>query len=170
MRQAGLKWLEKLPVITERLQKHWHLRNIEPVADMSYHFVARAIDHENQPVVIKIGFDKKLILAEAEALRHFENTCFIKLLDVDKDNNALLLQQAIPGITLKNLYPEQIEYVMDSHVFVTKQIHNLPFNNHWNTVEDLLNVIDTTRTKLIPNNLIIKALKLKKQAVKDFKK
>lgn len=95
----GEKWLKQLPITIEKLAKHWSLQHLQPVTNMSYNYVALAMQ-QHTPVVLKISCDPQLILDEYQALKHFNGQGAINIIDFDKKHNALLLTQALPGETL----------------------------------------------------------------------
>lgn len=80
-------------------------------------------------------------------------------------HHALLLQQAVPGETLKSLYPSQIEYVMDSYVETMKKLHNkhLSKTHNYRHVRDWLLAIDSLENHSRPSYLVKKAIALKSQ-------
>lgn len=59
--QPGFLWYENLDQIIRKLQVHWHLTEIDPVPNMTYHFVARARDQHQHPVILKVGYDKQVM-------------------------------------------------------------------------------------------------------------
>jgi streptomycin 6-kinase len=98
--KIGEKWLMELPNLLKILSNKWSLRDIEPFKNLSYHFVAKALQNNGSFVVLKIGCDREVSLNEYRALRHFSGSGSIKILDYDFDNSALLLEAALPGIPL----------------------------------------------------------------------
>jgi streptomycin 6-kinase len=162
--KQGEKWLANLPAIVETLARHWTLRNITPVNNMTFNYVATATTCTEQPVILKISCDEKSIAEEKKALIYFNGNGSIELIDDNKKYHALLLQQAVPGITLKSFYPDQIDFVMDRYVDTIKRLHDkrLPNQHHYRHIIDWLKAID----KLIPNHpcpshLLEKAISLK---------
>ena len=69
--EFGKIWLSDLNRIIKILQKYWRLKEIKAVENMTYNFVAKALNEKNNPVVLKIGCDKKIINEEINALRYF---------------------------------------------------------------------------------------------------
>ena len=124
----GELWLQELPKIISTLKKDWNLSEIEPVQNMTYHYVAKAICPPNQPVVIKIGCDEALSSNEAKFLQEFKSGGMIRLLDFNKQNNALLLEQARPGHPLKSLYPDKLNFVMNAYANIIKTLSQHPFS------------------------------------------
>lgn len=115
-REKGKEWLANLPMIVAALASHWKLNRLVPVDNMTFNYVAKAMTHTNQPIILKISCDEKTIANEQEALLYFDGSGSIQCIDYNEQYHALLLQQAVPGITLKSFYPSQMEYVMDCYV------------------------------------------------------
>jgi streptomycin 6-kinase len=162
--KEGEKWLSNLPVILKTLTRHWRLSNVTPVNNMTFNYVAAAITDTEQPVILKISFDEKSIAEEKQALIYFNGNGSIKLIDANEKYHALLLQQAVPGATLKSFYPDQMDFVMDRYIDTIKKLHDKrwPNQHHYRHINDWLKAID----KLIPNHpctshLLEKAISLK---------
>ena len=100
--KQGKKWLDQLPTTLKHLSKHWALSELSPVENMTYNYVARAVKEKNDAVVLKVNCDAKLIKAEHQALKHFSSRGAIEVIDYSSEHNALLLEQAIAGGTLKS--------------------------------------------------------------------
>ncbi len=96
---AGALWLDSLPETIEKLRAKWGLTDILAFPNLSYGFVAEA-NQNNKPVVLKITYDS--INQENMILEHYNGHGMVSVLDKDSDVNALLLEKAIPGISLKN--------------------------------------------------------------------
>lgn len=120
--ETGKKWLDSLTSTVENLAQHWQLTDIRPVANMSWNFVALAIQKNNQPVVLKISCDAQLIQDEHRTLQHFNGHGAIKVLDINKQYNALLLEQAVPGYLLKAHHPLKIEDTVNIYAGVVKAL------------------------------------------------
>ena len=161
--EKGKKWLVDLPLIVEKTCSRWKLSYLEPVDNMTYNYVAKAIANNGLPVVLKISCDEKLVHDEMQALKHFEGHGSINLMDYDKSNQALLLQQAIPGTTLKTYYPVEAEFVMDCYASTIHKLHSKPLQHmhHFPHVDDWLKSIDSVRSDRIPEPLLKKAIRLK---------
>lgn len=160
---GGKAWLDNLPNTITILADHWSLSNITPVANMTYNYVAKAAQDADQPVVLKIGFDVKVITDEKKALEYFAGNASIKLIDYNGQYNALLLQQAIPGVSLKALYPANIELAMDYYVAaMQKLLSKLLLKKHnFRHIRDWLQALDRIKSGELPQNLLTKAIQLK---------
>lgn len=162
---AGKTWIANLPMIISKLEAYWELKQMTPVENMTFNYVAKAVTHANQPVVLKIGCDEKSIFDETQALTYFDGDGSIQLISYHPAYHAMLLQQAMPGYTLKSLYPSQMEYVMDSYVSTMKKLHNkpLPKIHHYCHIKDWLSAIDNLSDQTCPSYLIKKAIILKNE-------
>jgi streptomycin 6-kinase len=161
--ESGKKWLLNLNQIVKNLQKYWNLKEIKAINNLTYNYVARASNDKNNPVILKIGCDKKIINDEINALKYFNNNGSIALLDYNQEYNALLLEQAIPGITLKSLYPQELDFVMDNFLLTISKLHDhsLPDNINFPSISSWLESIDKIQSNVIPKKLVDKAITLK---------
>jgi len=169
--ESGKNWFSDLVRITEVLQKHWKLKEIKPVDNLTYNYVAKSLDNMNNPVIIKIGYDKNFIKEEINALKYFNGHGSINLFDYNLEYNAFLLQQAIPGITLKSLYPRQVEFVMDHFLSFIAKIHDhsMSKDNNFRSISSWLESIDKVKSNEIPRALVNKAIKLKNNLLTSMK-
>jgi len=102
----GKRWLSDLPQMIAELEKRWSIRVLEPFTAIEFNFVARAVQHDSEPVVIKIAppFENGEARSEARYLRALNGDGVIKLLAEDAAAQAMLLEQAIPGRNLAEVY------------------------------------------------------------------
>lgn len=159
----GIKWITDLPFTVDKLRNFWNLRNVQPVSNMSFHFVAKAVTESNQSVVLKIGIDKKVIDNEMSVLKFFDGRAAVKLIDYNEQYNALLIHQAIPGNSLKSVYPEQSEYVMDEYIKTVNKLHKFKLlaNSSFPHIKEWLVALDQVSSDKIPVNLLNQAIQLK---------
>ncbi len=157
--------MANLSNIIEKLCAYWELTDITPVANMTYNYVAKAVTPSNQHVVLKIGVDKESIIAEQRTLIHFDGNASIKLLDYNEKYNALLLQQAIPGTTLKSLYPHQADFVMDCYVATVQKLLNkvISAQHEFQHISNWLQAIDQCDSEKMPKFLLNKSIQLKQE-------
>ena len=166
----GQAWLKKIPWVINQLSDLWSLSDITPVDNLSFNFVAKAKQNKN-PVVIKVSCDKKLIEEEYRALKHFDGHGSINAIDIHKDLNALLLEQAIPGNLLKNHYSSDIQNTIESYVKVVNALgsQSKPAH-HYTHVKKWCEAIDRINDKRVPKHLINKALTLSEFLLKTADK
>lgn len=160
--KVGQAWIDGLPQLLEQLQKDWSLTDLSPVSNMSWNYVALA-KRQNVPVVLKISADEKAILNEYEALLHFDGHGSVALMDFKHDSNALLLQQAIPGITLKNVFSTNTDAVIKVYADLTKKI-SLPHHQEYAFphIKEWCQVIDDINDPRIPKEYRQKAKQIRK--------
>jgi hypothetical protein len=66
---------------------------------------------------------------------------------------GLLLQQAIPGDSLKSRHPDQLISVMDAYASIIQKITNAPANSEYEFkhVREWLSAIDLAKLPLFPS-------------------
>ncbi len=162
-REQGQQWLDDLPAILADLSSKWCLTNLRPVDNMSWHFIARADSAEFSAVCLKIGPDCDVLKDESRALDYFNGQGMVKLLGQDQDYNALLLKQAIPGQTLKDIASRDILPAMDTFSDIVDKLQSHALGKSlegFNPVASWLTVFDRLPNDALPNRLIPKALLL----------
>ncbi|PIT86882.1 MAG: hypothetical protein COU33_00710, partial [Candidatus Magasanikbacteria bacterium CG10_big_fil_rev_8_21_14_0_10_43_6] len=83
----------------------------------------------------------------------------------DTKQKALLLQQAVPGVSLKSLYPANVHEVVDAYSAVVKELTSVaaPAAGNFPRVRDWLKAFDRVDATRIPQTLFQKANTLQKQ-------
>jgi len=162
--EKGNKWLNNLPSIIGELITHWQLTSVTPVSNMTFNYVAKA-NTPKYAVILKISCDEKSIIKEKNALEYFYGKASVKIIDYHPTYFALLLEQAIPGITLKSLYPSQLEFVMDNYIKTMRKLHQTNKNNlpHFPHIKDWLTALDKVQSDKIPSHLLKISIQLKNQ-------
>lgn len=161
--ERGNHWIRHLPIIVDELRHVWKLKNIQPVSNMSFHFVAKTENETNQPLVLKIGLDQQVIENELHALEFFNGYAAVKVINHHKKHNALLLEQAVPGESLKTIYPTQCHYVFDEYAKTVKRLHTKKIQEPHNFihVREWLTTLDKVTSNDLPKHLLDKAKELK---------
>lgn len=143
---AGKAWLDTLPSLIETATQTWELYKLKPHTHLSYNYVATGYSSAyTDPIVLKIGFDKAAIQREAAALSTYNGNGCVKLLEHDFDNGALLIEDAVPGIMLKTLFPHDDDAAILRTYQVIKQLHNQPIEHpeQFPTIKDWLSTLKT---------------------------
>jgi streptomycin 6-kinase len=97
---VGVAWLEHLPSIIAECEQRWALTAMPPLEGASYNYVAPALRADGTEVMLKLGVPSPGLATEVEALLLYEGRGSVKLLDVDRDQGALLLERLRPGVSL----------------------------------------------------------------------
>ncbi|MBA2654078.1 MAG: phosphotransferase [Gammaproteobacteria bacterium] len=170
--EPGRKWLTDLPEIIKILSIKWQLNYISPVGNMTYNYVAKAISQTDTPLILKISCDPEIIAPEKEALMYFYGKGSIKLIDYSEDHNAILLHQAVPGVTLKSFYPARPEFVMDNYVSTMQQLHQkeLSSKSNFGHISAWLEALDECDSTQMPKNLLEEAVSLKNKLLNSLNK
>ena len=161
--EEGEQWIVNLPSIVNALGVEWGLTNIYPVDNLTFNYVSKAVTSNNEPVILKISCSENSIISEIQALKYFNGTGSIQLIAHNQKYHALLLQQALPGITLKSLYSSQVEYVMDCYVETMKKLHSQSLNKEhaYPHITEWLKSLDNLSSKHIPIQILDLAIELR---------
>ena len=102
--EGGLAWLNRLPALTEDLGRRWSLEVGRPFPNLSYNWVVSARREDGVPAVLKLSFPQdKEFRTEAAALAAFGGRGICRLLELDLDRGAMLLERLRPGRPLADL-------------------------------------------------------------------
>ena len=105
--EAGLEWLNRLPAILDECERRWDLAVGPPFAPLSYNYVAPATRADGVATVLKVGFPCRELRTEIEALQLFDGRGSARLLEVDREQGALLLERLQPGTPLSPLADDE---------------------------------------------------------------
>ena len=94
---AGQEWLDDLPRRVAALERSWGLRLGPPFGYPSVNYVAPGTRRDGSPVVLKISFDDIGMIPEMAALQLAGGEGFVRLLEVEPDGHAFLMERAVPG-------------------------------------------------------------------------
>ena len=109
--EKGTLWLNNLPEITNKLSEIWNLSELTPYNNLSYNYVLKGFQtrkNKKYPIALKISCEQKMIQDEIAALKHFHGHGSVAIITDNLKHHALLLEQVIPGTTLKSHYLENI--------------------------------------------------------------
>jgi streptomycin 6-kinase len=99
--EAGAAWLERLPALIADCERHWRIKVGPPFPGLWVNWVAPANCVDGTPAVLKLSFPgDKEFRTEAEALRLFGGRGAARLLRLDLDRGAMLLERCEPGVPL----------------------------------------------------------------------
>jgi streptomycin 6-kinase len=100
---ADPAWLQGLPRVLERLATRWSLAVGPHFAELSYNYVAPALDDAGRPCVLKLSRHVEETRTEIAALRLWNGQGAARLLHADPDLGALVLERLEPGKMLVEL-------------------------------------------------------------------
>lgn len=105
--EAGTKWLSELEGKMNFYAAKWRLDLGGPAGNLTYNYVAKAVDENGQPVVLKLGVPGKEFQNEISALQLYNGEGCAKMLKEDGENGAMLLEQLVPGKNLSEIEDEK---------------------------------------------------------------
>lgn len=127
-KEAARRWIDDIPKIIDELKDKWNLE-IGNELDLSWNYVISAKRNTGENVVLKIYLpEDKEFLNQLETLKIFNGDGAIKVLESDRENFAILLEQCIPGNTLSSLNNEDAE----TQIFcdVVKKLWKKPISDY----------------------------------------
>jgi len=95
----GRAWLKSLPELLRECENRWKI-TLGPPYELSFNYVASAIDAHGDSVVLKVGVPSPELTSEIEALRFYDGDGAVRLLDFDTKKGVLLMERLIPGHSL----------------------------------------------------------------------
>ncbi|MFM8454055.1 MAG: aminoglycoside phosphotransferase family protein, partial [Gammaproteobacteria bacterium] len=171
---VGKKWLKALPEIISKITKEYNLANLKPVNNLSYNYVLSGLQGP-QPtrlgeasgvarVILKLGLDIDGFKREAAALMAFEGFGVVQIFS--ENAGLLLLECAVPGVSLKSYFPEKDDEAINITANVIKRLHQVPIPSphQFPHVKDWLAVLDSDLK--IPAQTLQKARELRDQLLK----
>ena len=104
--ERGEKWLDELAGTIRELEDLWSIQAGEAFSASEFNYVASATTSDGQRAVIKLAppYNNCEILSEAAWLRNINGSGAVKLLAEDLSRRAILLERAVPGKNLAELF------------------------------------------------------------------
>lgn len=99
-RAGGAAWLESLPRLAGECAEQWSLRLGDPFGQGRVSLTVPVRLADRKQAVLKLNFPEAESEHEADALAHWHGDGAVRLLEVDRERNALLLERAVPGTSL----------------------------------------------------------------------
>jgi streptomycin 6-kinase len=108
LREAvGAQWLNRLPAVIAHCEERWSLKVGPPFPELSYNWAAPVLSADGTAAVLKLSFPNTEFRAEAEALRIFDGRGAVRLLELDLDRGAMLLERLEPGTPLTTVQDDE---------------------------------------------------------------
>lgn len=161
--EKGRQWQENLPNLVTQLANTYGLSNLKPANNLSYNYVLSGFQGP-QPIILKLGFDIDGFKREAAALMAFEGYGVVQVFS--ENTCLLLLECAVPGVSLKSYFPENDDEAINITANVINRLHQVPIPSPhpFPHVQDWLAVLDSDLK--IPAQTLQKARELRDQLLK----
>lgn len=165
--KEGKEWLNSLPQLLESYTSKYQLSKLEPVSNMSFNYVAAGYQNDKS-IILKLGINSKAIAKEARCLALYSDHGSVSL--IAADDGAILMQRAVPGVTLKGHFPKNDNKAVHILCSKMKQLHSVTIPKQYNfyTLNELLNTLDNAVD--IPSNILKKARHLRDQLLSTTSK
>jgi streptomycin 6-kinase len=99
----GADRLAELPDKIEQYAALWGLTVFDPYPNLSFHYVAPAVQSDGTSVVLKIGRPSGEFSSQIEALRFYGGEGVVRLLEADAEGGAVLMERLEPGRMLSEM-------------------------------------------------------------------
>jgi streptomycin 6-kinase len=106
---AGRVWLEKLPSLAKEITRRWQLKLEPSFTTGMVDYVTPVVRADGSPAVLKLCFVYNEFVSGVAALRAYDGRGAVRLLEVDVEAGALLLERLDPGEDLTTLHDEAAE-------------------------------------------------------------
>ncbi len=161
--KKGKQWLDDLPRLVANIEAAYGLSNLKPVKNLSYNYVLSGFQG-SQPIILKLGLDIDGFKREAAALMAFSGFGVVEVLSAN--NGLLLLECAVPGVSLKSHFPKNDDEAIHITANVIKRLHkaSIPSAHAFPHVKDWLAVLDSDLK--IPAQILQKSRELRDQLLK----
>lgn len=139
--EKGRRWLDHLPNLVTQLANTYGLSNLKPVDNLSYNYVLTGFQ-DSKAVILKLGLDIDGFKREASSLMAFSGFGVVEVLSAN--NGLLLLECAVPGVSLKSYFLEKDDEAISITANVIKRLQKAPIpNTHaFPHVKDWLEALD----------------------------
>jgi len=164
--KKGRQWLDYLPNLVTSLAVTYGLSHLKPVNNLSYNYVLSGFQG-SQPIILKLGLDVEGLKREAAALMAFSGFGVVKVFS--ENIRFLLLECAVPGVSLKSYFPEKDDEATNITANVIKRLHKapIPSTHTFPHIKDWLAALDSDLK--IPAEYLQKARQLRNQLLKTAK-
>lgn len=161
--RQGANWLEALPDVVEDLKSLWSLDDVQEVENLTWNYLFYATQDEKN-VVVKVSFDAELIENEWRALNYFNGEGVVRVFDISREHQALLLERVAPGLSLKS---QRNDHLYHHYAHVLLALSNKPSKISANmTMFDWANAIERISDLSIDKDIRIKAQKIQNRLFK----
>jgi streptomycin 6-kinase len=161
--KKGQQWLDDLPRLIANIEAAYGLSNLKPVKNLSYNYVLTGFQG-SKAVILKLGLDIDGLKREAAALMAFDGFGVVQIFS--ENTGLLLLECAVPGVSLKSHFPEKDDEAINITANVIKRLHKAPIPSAYAFphIKDWLAALDKEWN--IPHKYLQKARELRDQLLK----
>jgi streptomycin 6-kinase len=134
--EEGQAWLARLPTIISAYSNRWRITVDPPFPELSYNYAAPARRADGTEAVLKLSLPwNGEFNQEAAALQAFDGHGMARLLELDLEGGALLLERLVPGTPLFTLEDDDAATSIAAHV-MKRLWRTVPTDHPFPTVGD----------------------------------
>jgi streptomycin 6-kinase len=161
--KKGQQWLDDLQKLITQVEVTYGLSNLKHANNLSYNYVLSGF-RGSQPIILKLGLDVDGFKRETAALMAFSGFGVVQVFS--ENTGLLLLECAVPGVSLKSYFPEKDDEAINITANVIKRLHKapIPSTHAFPHIKDWLAALDNDLK--IPTEYLQKARKLRDQLLK----
>lgn len=154
----GRAWLDRLPEHIQQISSKFNLHDLEPLPNLTYNYVMSGFQGDN-PIILKLASDSEALKREAVTLKCCAKYGAAKV--IAEGNGMLLLERAVPGISLKSYFPDKDTISIEIICKVMERLHQAKFSKCHNFlhIKDWLSALDKDWN--LPTYYLQKARKLR---------
>ncbi len=154
----GKQWLSNLSELIAQIAMQHGLTHLKPVKNLSYNYVLSGFQN-SQPIILKLGLDIDGLKREAFALKSVAGFGVVNVLM--ENDGMLLLERAVPGVSLKSYFSEKDIDAVHITCDCLKRLHQAPIprDHGLPQIKDWLLVLDQDFN--IPIHYLLKARQLR---------
>ncbi|NKB65875.1 MAG: phosphotransferase [Candidatus Latescibacteria bacterium] len=123
--ERGKVWLKELPGILERCCAKWNLTLGPATDEIKGNYIAYVQTADGQDLVLKVGVPHRDFTTEMEALAIYAGRGINRLVEVDGQLNAMLLERLKPGTMLATAEMDRSEQ-FEIAAQIARQLHQTP--------------------------------------------
>ncbi|WP_065238416.1 aminoglycoside phosphotransferase family protein [Legionella spiritensis] len=117
----GSTWLGNLSHLIRYAEKAYKLSNIQPLSHLSFNYTTSARQHDGKTIIVKFCIPGPETDSEIEALNFMRGEGIVKLINYDRNQGILLLEECCPGKTLANVVSEREATRIAANVIINIQ-------------------------------------------------
>jgi streptomycin 6-kinase len=162
--EKGRQWLDDLPSLIAQVAKIYELSNLKLVNNLSYNYVLSGFQGSH-PIILKLVLDIDGFKREAAAMMAFSEFGVVQVFS--ENAGLLLLECAVPGVSLKSYFPENDDEAINITASVIKRLHKAPIPSTYTFphIKDWLAALDKNWN--IPAQYLQKARQLRTHLLKN---
>lgn len=118
---TGSAWLVNLTHFIRYAEQAYNLSNIQPLPNLSFNYTTSATQSDGKTIIVKFCMPGPEADNEIDALNFMRGEGIIKLINYDRNQGILLLEECFPGKTLANVVSEREATRIAANVIINIQ-------------------------------------------------